>query len=286
MKKLSLLGALLACFTVSHSQAETLKIPGGPQDQKLAIEVVKEVVSRSDRFDSYRHIYADTGEPASTKVLADLDQGALDLVWFGTTSQYEQEMEAVYFPLYRGLLGMRIAIINRKNANQFSGVNNFSQFKSFIPCQGKTWSDTQILESNGLKVAKSLKYPNLFPMLDADRCDYFPRGVFEPFSEVQNYSEYDFMVDEHVMLRYRMPYYLFVKKGNTQLANHLQEIIYEMFEDGTYEKIFFSDPEVSTSLPLANLEQRTILDLDNPDLSARSRAIDSEIWFDPLKGNQ
>ncbi|MBM7036421.1 transporter substrate-binding domain-containing protein [Vibrio ulleungensis] len=286
MKTRLMLAALCTTIIGLNAHAKTLNVPGGPADQKLAIEVIKEVVARSDRYDSYTHIYAETGEPASTKVLADLQQGDLDIVWFGTTSRYEQDMEAVYFPIYRGLLGMRIAIINRDDANQFAGINTFSQFKSFIPCQGKTWSDTFILEANGLKVAKSLKYPNLFPMLDAERCDYFPRGVFEPFSEVQNYTQYDFMVDEHVMLRYRMPYYLFVRKGNTDLANHLTSIIEDMFEDGTYNELFFADPEVSTSLPLANLAERTVLDLDNPDLSPRSRAIDSSIWFDPLKGKQ
>ncbi len=206
-------------------------------------------------------------------------------MWFGTTSQYEQDMQAVYFPLYRGLLGMRIPIVNANDAQQFASVQNFAQFKSYIPCQGKTWSDTFILEANGLKVAKSLKYPNLFPMLDAERCDYFPRGVFEPYREVANYTQYNFVVDSNILLRYRMPYYLFVRKGNTQLAARLEEILFEMYADGTFNELFFKDPEVSESLPIANLPERTVLDLANHDLSARSKAIPDNVWFDPLQGN-
>ncbi len=48
----------LAALTMTISgQAKTLKIPGVPSDTKLAIEVLHEVVKRSDQYDSITHIY-------------------------------------------------------------------------------------------------------------------------------------------------------------------------------------------------------------------------------------
>jgi hypothetical protein len=273
-------------LTSNQLSAETLKIPGNASDVKLINSVIKEVVKRSDRFDDYEYIYGEAGEPVSTKKFADLESGALSVLWQGTTSQYEEQFRAVYFPIYRGLLGMRIPIVTGPNENIFANVEQFSKFKSYIPCQGKTWSDTVILEANGLTVAKSLQYPNLFPMLDADRCDYFPRGVFEPFNEVKSYaSEYDFLVDKNVMLRYKMPYYIFARKGDDALAEHLEGILADMFDDGTYNKIFFAEQEISSSLPLANLEQRVVFDLSNPDLTQKTKNIPEKYWFDPLKGS-
>ena len=104
----------------------------------------------------------------------------------------------------------------------------------------------------------------------------------EPFAEVESQPELPLAVDSHLMLRYRMPYMLFVQKGNEELQEHIFTIIDEIFADGTYEQMFFADREVKMALSLAKLEQRTIIDLENPYLTEETKSMPQEYFFDPL----
>ncbi|USD67525.1 ABC transporter substrate-binding protein [Vibrio sp. SCSIO 43136] len=283
---MKLLTTLLAACLSTSVLAKPLVVPGKPGEEKLMQYVFEELVKRSDRFDSIKHLYGQDGDPNTAKMMADLDSGQLDIAYVAGSKDLEAAHTAIYFPIYRGLLGMRLPIVKAQNSNIFSGVNSFNRMQQFVACQGKAWPDTFILEANGIKIAKSLKYPNLFPMLEGDRCDYFPRGVFEPFTEVENHKDLNLVVDKHVIVRYRMPFYFFTAKNNPELAEHFYQILLEMFEDGTYNQLFFNDPQVSESLKLAGLEKRVIFDLDNPYLTERSKQIPAKFWFDPLQGEK
>ncbi|MDR9829040.1 ABC transporter substrate-binding protein [Vibrio sp. FNV 38] len=277
---------LLLLFLAIPIQAQPLLVPGKPDEDKLMQSIFKEIVSRSDQFDSLEHYYGHAGDPNTAKMIEDLDSGHLHITYVATSVENENRMSPIYFPIYRGLLGMRIGIVRQDKTNTFAGITHMNQLKSFTACQGRAWPDTDILEANDIKTAQSLKYPNMFPMLEGGRCDYFPRGVFEPFTEIIAQKQYHLAVDEYVMLRYKMPFFFFTAKNNPELATHIQDILYEMFEDGTYERVFFGDTEVAQALRLARLEERTIFDLENPSVSSATRNIPQQFWYEPLLGAQ
>lgn len=273
---------LMLLFVSSHVVSQPLTVPGKPGEEKLMQDIFVEIVKRSNRFDSVRHLYGSEGDPNTDKMLEDLRGGALDIVYVATNKANEDSMSAIYFPIYRGLLGMRLGIVRSDNRHILANVNTLSDLRRLKACQGKAWPDTEILEYNNIKVAKSLNYPNMFPMLEGGRCDYFPRGAHEPFVEVRDHRELNLMVDENIIVRYKMPFYFFTNKRDPELAKHFEDILIEMFEDGTYERLFFRDPQVRASLELGNLRQRTIIDLINPDESAGTRNIPEKFWFNPL----
>ncbi|MGY5451122.1 hypothetical protein ACVFI8_09295 [Agarivorans sp. MS3-6] len=274
----------LLIFFTALGATKPLNIPGSSAGNTLPIVLAQEIVKRSDVYSSLSFPYGEIGDISFAKTLADLNGGVVDLLWTATSADREAAQTAVYFPLYRGTLGMRLGIIEQANREIFSQVTSFSQMQQFIPCQGKLWADTAILEANGIKVAKSLGYGNIFAMLEADRCDYFPRGIFEPWSEIKREAKYNLTVDSYVMLRYKMPFFFFVKKDNQALAKHLNDILYQMFEDGSYQTLFLNDPDVKNALNLGKLEKRTVFDLDNPYLTDKVNAIPQKVWFDPLAG--
>ncbi|MFL7866607.1 ABC transporter substrate-binding protein [Vibrio cincinnatiensis] len=274
---------VITLLTTSSYGSESLKLSGKPDDDKLHLTLIKEIVHRSDRFDRIEYIYKETGDPAPSRIMADLELGKLSLIWSATSKELEERYTPLYFPIYRGMLGMRIGLIHKENPRLLSNIRGKSDLQKFKICTGKTWPDTSILDANQLQTAKSLKYPNIFEMMLAgNRCDFFARGVMEPFSEVKNHPHLPMAVDSHIMLRYRMPYMLFVSKGNIELQSHLMEIIEEIFNDGTYEKMFFSDSEVKMALSKAKLNERVIIDLDNPFLTEKAKSIPVKYFFDPL----
>lgn len=278
-----ILSCAIACLFANSAIAASLKVAGKPDDNKLHLSLLNEIIKRSDTYDSLEFIYAKTGEPAGSRILADLESGALDISWTATSLELEQRFTPVRFPIYRGMLGMRLGLIHSKDTNMLAHVRSKSDLQSFKICSGKTWPDTFILDANGLQTAKSLKYPNIFDMLVAgNRCHLFGRGVMEPYSEVARHPHLPLAVDSHILIRYRMPYMLFVAKQNTQLAEHLMDIVEEIFNDGTYDTLFFNDDEVKTALSQAGLDKRTIIDLNNPYLTKETQAIPQHYFYDPL----
>ncbi|WP_026958807.1 hypothetical protein [Aliagarivorans taiwanensis] len=281
MKKAIILSILVV---ISSAQGQPLKASGSSNGQSLPNQLLDAIVERSDIYDSVEYPYGEAGDSSFARTQADLDDGKLDLLWTATSKDYEEQMQAVYFPLYRGTLGMRLGIVRSNDQQALASVTTLQQLRQHRACQGKLWADTAILEANGIPVAKSLGYFNIFAMLDAERCRYFPRAIFEPWAELERESKYPLSVDSHIMLRYKMPFFFFTKKGNQQVAQHIEEILYQMFADGSFQAMFFNHPDVKNALELGQLKQRKIFDLTNPNLTERVQQIPSEVWFDPLAG--
>jgi len=178
------------------------------------------------------------------------------------------------------LLGHRIFIINPASQSRFEQVKNFNDLKSFSFGQGNTWADAAILAKNGLKVVKANKYQSLFYMVDGGRFDAFPRGVQEPWQELVSHPTLSLSVEKHIMLVYRMPFYLFVSKQNKALARDLEQGLNIAIADGSFDQIFLNDPMVKDVLDKANLSNRLVFDLSNPTLPKETPVDRPELWLD------
>lgn len=213
------------------------------------------------------------------------NQGLLNLCWTTSDPQIEQELRPIRIPILKGLLGYRILIINKKNQYKFSQVKTLDDLKQFTFGQGKTWTDTKILQANGLKVITTNKYPGLFHMVDGERFDAFPRGVNEPFGELaQRPDMTDLKVEDTILLVYRMPFYLFVSRDNPKLGNDIETGLNRAIADGSFDRIFYSEPNIKDVLDKANMKNRRIFNLTNPFLTKETPLDREELWFDPQKG--
>lgn len=277
MRYLPLTLVLLISF---FSYGEPIKLQSYSKDTSLPHKLLIAALNNANL--DYSHPYESDKDISNARILNDVKIGQLDVMWSMTSQSLEQNYQAIYIPLFRGLLGMRLAIVTQQNAELFKHVNNIADLKKFRAGQGKTWPDTTILKDNGLNVVTTLKYPNLFPMLEGGRFDYFPRGVNEPWDEIVNHRDLNLTVDPYVLLKYTAPLYFFVAKENTQLAQKLTQSLNDMVKDGSFNSMFFSDSQVQMVLQKALLKQRIIIPLSNPNLSSMTPLSRSELWFDPL----
>lgn len=277
MRYLPLTLVLLISF---FSYGEPIKLQSYSKDTSLPHKLLIAALNNANL--DYSHPYESDKDISNARILNDVKIGQLDVMWSMTSQSLEQNYQAIYIPLFRGLLGMRLAIVTQQNAELFKHVNNIADLKKFRAGQGKTWPDTTILKENGLNVVTTLKYPNLFPMLEGGRFDYFPRGVNEPWDEIVNHRDLNLTVDPYVLLKYTAPLYFFVAKENTQLAQKLTQSLNDMVKDGSFNSMFFSDSQVQMVLQKALLKQRIIIPLSNPNLSSMTPLSRSELWFDPL----
>lgn len=207
--------------------------------------------------------------------------GALDACWNSSDAQLESQLTPIRIPLFKGLLGYRIFIINKNNQARFDRIQTLNDLKQLTLGQGRTWADTRILEANGFNVIKVNKYPGLFYMVEGGRFDAFPRGVHEPFGELAERPQLDLAVEQHLMLYYKMPFYLFVSNNNRELQLDLSLGFERAIADGSFDETFLGDKAIQDVIAKAHMKERKVFVLDNPTLSPETPLERKELWFDP-----
>ena len=110
-------------------------------------------------------------------------------------------------------------------------------------------------------------------MLEGGRFDAFPRGATEAWAEVEANKDLSLAVEEHLIIRYPLPTYFFVNKNRIELAQDIEHGLMSALQDGEFDRFFYSSDRVQRFLRRANLQQRKIIDLNNPFLTPE--AIDS-----------
>ncbi len=227
----------------------------------------------------------DESTPSNTeaRIIQMLEDNQLDIVWYASTREFEERMLPIRIPIYRGLLGYRVFMIKKGTQHKFDGVRTLEDLRRFTLGQGRFWADTDILIANDLQVVKVLKYDSLFYMLDGDRFDAFPRGVHEPWAEIQRHPNLALDVEQNILISYTNPFYFFVNKANTELARNLERGLRMAIEDGSFNDYFMNDPTVRDVLNKANLKNRIIIPLKNPALPELTPVDDRALWFDPTQ---
>jgi hypothetical protein len=207
--------------------------------------------------------------------------GMLDLAWTTSDATLEDQVYPIRIPLYKGLLGYRIFIINKNNQHKFDNVTTLEDLKKFTFGQGRTWADAAILEANGFKLVKTTKYPNLFYMVEGERFDAFPRGVHEPFGELAQRPDMELAVEKNLMVAYKMPMYFFVSPKNPELGRDIENGLNAAIADGSFDKTFFGAQAVKDVIEKVNMKQRRVFYLENPTLHKDTPLDRAELWFDP-----
>jgi len=186
----------------------------------------------------------------------------LDVLWSMTSREREDVMQAIEFPLIKGLMGQRVFLIREGEQGRFDGKHDIDSLQRLRAGQGSHWPDTHVLRANQIPVITSTTYELLFPMLKAGRFDYFPRGLHEVSSELAHHPE--LVLEQGLMLEYPAPMYFFVRPGNDRLAGRLLEGLQRAQKDGSFDRYFDSHPVTAQVFELVTRNQRRVIHLHNP----------------------
>ena len=260
----------------------------------LSAETVIKVVSRDDGNARYAigmielamqkagedySLQVSQGVLTAARQQQDAVEGKIDVIWAATTQEVEDMLIPVRIPLYKGLLGYRVFIVHEDNRDLFANVRTFDDLKQYVFGQGRGWPDTDILRHNGLKVETGT-YEGLFLMADGQRFHAFPRGINEPWGEIEVRPELELTVDPHVMLVYRMPFYLLVTPTRPELAETIERGLMMAINDGSFDELLLNDPMVKMVIERGNIASRRAFELENPALPAATPLDRPELWFD------
>lgn len=179
----------------------------------------------------------------------------IDLTWRMTSQKLEQQLQAIYFPILKGLMGYRIFIIRKNKQHLFNENISLTDLQRIDLGQGHNWPDTDILIANGFKVVRGNDI-FLITMLKKNRFDYFPRALHEPWLEIVD--EKELAVEKNLMLQYPAPVYFFVNKKNKRLQQRLSYGLTQLLESGKFEQFFLNHTVTSGILTKATVNKRTV----------------------------
>ncbi|WP_156906711.1 type 2 periplasmic-binding domain-containing protein [Desulforegula conservatrix] len=227
--------------------------------------------------------YKGDSEITQARGLYELEKNNYDVAFLPSNIEREKRFLPVKMDIMKGIIGLRLLLIHKDNAPRFEKVNNFKDLKDgFVAGFCDQWADIDILKANGIRVVTSSVYTNLFPMLYYKRFDFFPRGINEIGPELSKIRDTFPAIDEEkkLALYYPMPVYFFVNKNNAALANRIEEGLKKAEKEGAFKRLFLE--EHSSAIKKVNLDNRMVLRLSNPDLSAGTPEPDTSWWLNDL----
>lgn len=231
-----------------------------------------------DKAGSSRQLQPSDHHMEQSRALRELQQNrSVDVVWSMTSNEREAQLRPIRFPLDKGLLGWRLALVKKQARQPLAAVDDLQDLTQLRAGQGHDWPDTQILSENGLPVVTSASYPSLFRMLDAGRFEYFPRSLLEIWEEAAQPQNRALQVDPNLLLLYPTAFYFFVAPDNQALAEELQQGLERALADGSFDRLFFA--YYGDALKRARLSERHLIELDNPLLPAATPLERAELWL-------
>lgn len=192
-----------------------------------------------------------------------LEQGTdMDVIWSTSNTEREARFLAVEVNLLRGLNEYRALLVTDEGVEKFKGVQSLEQLRSIRVGSGDHWQDTIVLKHNALPVVGFWDYETMIPMLKGKRFDYISRGMHEVWRETR-YNE-GVTIVPNVILHYRLPVHYFVKKGNTALADRIEQGLVKAIEDGSYYDLFYAVPSHRKGFDWLKEMDPVIVELENP----------------------
>jgi len=202
----------------------------------------------------------------------------IDITWLMASTTLEKKLQAIYFPVIKGIMGYRIFIIHKDKQHFFSKDMPLAELQKIPLGQGVNWTDSAILLANNFSVVTA-NYDLLINMLKKERFTYFPRALHEPWLEIT--EEENLTVENHLLLKYPAPTYFYVSNNNKRLQQRLTFGLGKLLESGKFEQFFLTHKITSDILIRANVKKRTSFSLHNPLLSEKSKELltDPRLWL-------
>ena len=108
----------------------------------------------------------------------------VNVVWSMTDTQREKDLLPIRIPIAKGLIGMRVFVINEEKKDKFAQVKSKGDLLKLTPLQGEEWPDTKILQANGFNVFTVPEFKQAYALLLQGKGDFFPRSVIEITAEM------------------------------------------------------------------------------------------------------
>ncbi|PKG37471.1 transporter substrate-binding domain-containing protein [Psychromonas sp. Urea-02u-13] len=196
---------------------------------------------------------------------------SLHIGLFAPNKERNNSAISIPIPVTGSLLSYRICLIRKNEQHRFNQIKNIDNLidSKLLIGQHKSWSDTNILKSNGLTLWTTYKYSLLFEQLVAKRFDCFARGANEILGEYYDNGYKGLDIEQSFVIHYPLPLYFYVNAAKPALAERVKKGMTILIENGQYQRLF--NYYFANTIKRLKLTQRTVLTLENPLLTEQAR---------------
>lgn len=269
MNKIIVMMCLFCCVAIVQAQ-ETIKIYVRNFHNPFVIETLENITALStDKFGDYEIVSSRDMEQG--RAFAELSLGNIDVIVTSPTLAREARATMIPIPIDRGLLGIRICMINSPS-NVFAKVRSADDFRQegFTIGSAAPWPDTKILIQNKFDVVSAPFRQSLFKMLSRKRFSCLTRSILEIDYELKNEPmAVDFKEDPHLLFMYPNSDFVFVNPHKPQLVERLRYGLERAIENKSYYQIF--DKYYSHILRQHKAFERTPIRLRNVNISEQAK---------------
>lgn len=244
------------------------------------LEVLKLALQKTE--DEYGAFTIEQSERELTQqeALKSLRESSMLQVVPTMTDRYrEQVFLPVKIPLYKGLFGLRLLMIQDQRGTRLADADELEELQNYVVGQGADWPDTQILKANKFNVEEYDSKSLLFKGLDQSEYDLFPRSIIEIWDELEQQGEMGFTYHKNAYLYYPTAIYFFTQKTREglELSKRLESGLNKAIADGSFDKVF--GEYFDSYLDKANLNSMELIRLNNPLLPDRAPVDKHEYWY-------
>ncbi|MFL0799014.1 MAG: transporter substrate-binding domain-containing protein [Agarilytica sp.] len=201
----------------------------------------------------------------------------IDVLWSDTNSHKEKDFYPIKIPIYKGLSGWRIPLVNKHRSIPTSQILSFDKLKQYSLIQGSDWPGRKVFEANHIVVHHAYEQASLYEMLGRNRGDMLFQSVVELSGQENKHRYYGLKIDDNIAVRYPSAVYFFVHKDNHALAEAIQKGLFKSISDGSFDALF--EKSLTPFLKSCHLDERTILDIDNPNVPEAMQLGDQALWY-------
>ena len=271
-------------FAVNVSSAATWKITYAQTKAVKAVDIKRtyplQLLALALEQTGVRYELEPTIKALSEKRARELlrSNREIHIIWRSTTRDLEDELLPIRIPIYKGLMGLRVLLLDDDNTRLLQPIQQLTELRRFIPVQGYNWPDTKVLQANGFEVTTAANLRQMYSILSSDGPNFSPRSIIDVWDEVSSPAfPSSLKVEPHLALYYPSATYFFVHRKNLILANLVRSGLEQALAQGVFDKLFLSvHKELMES---ANIDGRTLFELENPELPESTPLHRRELWF-------
>lgn len=242
---LPLLLGLCLCGGAMAAELKVNKVNGAKEE--LIYSILELAISKVDRETKPKQL---KDELPLGRLAKAVENSTVDIMWAGSSADYDNRLLAIRIPLLKGLLGHRVFIIKPENQPKFDSVKTLEDLAKLKAGLNSRWGSTRVLKNAGLDVVESTSYENLFHMLDSGRFDFYPRAVHEPWAELQDRPELNLAIEKNILIIYPYAMHFYVKKNNKPLKDFIEKGLEIAIADGSFDELFFNNPMIKKPLKI------------------------------------
>ncbi|WP_371372193.1 hypothetical protein [Thalassotalea aquiviva] len=195
------------------------------------------------------------------------NQGSDVLVTVAGNEKFEdQDKIIVPHPLAKGLLGIRILLIEKSQQQHFQKHFSQKHLQSMAIGIPETWVDAELFRQNDYLVNEKGSFEQLFAFIENGEFDYSALGAneIEEIVKAQQNQYPDVGIESSLILYYPYPLLFYVNVNKPELAQHIEQGLLKLQQSGEFDQIFFKHH--GDVVKRLNLHHRKVITLKNPFL--------------------